>query len=96
MPRRPRATPERRAPPAETDRPLAVGLGVMAYYGWRNDMDGGAAIYAEMAGLGLEQTVIGVRFVPSEAVVIQQKPQLDRAFKDAGIRDVKLVEPDYK
>jgi polysaccharide pyruvyl transferase WcaK-like protein len=37
--------PERRAPPAEPDRPLAVGLGVMAYYGWRNDVDGGAAIY---------------------------------------------------
>ena len=58
--------------------------------------DGGAALYAEMAGLGLSQTVIGVRFVPSEAVVIQQKPQLDRAIaaaQAAGLRVVLAVYP---
>ncbi len=31
--------------------------------------DGGAALYGRMSALGLHQTVIGVRFVPSEAVV---------------------------
>jgi hypothetical protein len=58
--------------------------------------DGGAALYAEMAGLGLTQTVIGVRFVPSEAVVIQQKPLLDRAIaaaRAAGLRVVLAVYP---
>ncbi|MDB4963477.1 MAG: peptidase domain protein [Myxococcales bacterium] len=29
-------------------------------------------------------------------VILGAKPQLDKAFKDAGISDVKLVEPDYK
>jgi hypothetical protein len=58
--------------------------------------DGGATLFAEMAGLGLKQTVIGVRFVPSEAVVIQQKPQLDRAIaaaQAAGLRVVLAVYP---
>jgi hypothetical protein len=58
--------------------------------------DGGAALFAEMAGLGLKQTVIGVRFVPSEAVVIQQKPLLDRAIaaaQAAGLRVVLAVYP---
>jgi hypothetical protein len=58
--------------------------------------DGGAALYAEMAGLGLRQTVIGVRFVPSQAVVIQDKPLLDRAIANAeaaGIRVILAVYP---
>jgi len=58
--------------------------------------DGGAALYARMAGLGLQQTVIGVHFVPSQAVVIQDKPQLDRAIAsamDAGLRVVLAVYP---
>ena len=58
--------------------------------------DGGAALYAEMAGLGLTQTVIGVRFVPSEAMVIQEKPLLDRAIaaaRSAGLRVVLAVYP---
>jgi hypothetical protein len=58
--------------------------------------DGGAALYSEMAALGLRQTVIGVRFVPSEAVVIQDKPLLDRAIasaRDAGLRVVLAVYP---
>jgi hypothetical protein len=58
--------------------------------------DGGAALFADMAALGLRQTVIGVRFVPSEAVVIQQKPLLDRAIaaaEAAGLRVVLAVYP---
>ena len=58
--------------------------------------DAGSALYSEMFGLGLRQTVIGVRFVPSEAVVIQDKPLLDRAIasaQDAGLRVVLAVYP---
>lgn len=58
--------------------------------------DGGAAMYAQMAALGLKQTVIGVRFVPSDALVVQDKPQLDRAISSAtaaGLRVVLAVYP---
>jgi hypothetical protein len=53
--------------------------------------DGGAALYARMAGLGLKQTVIGVRFVPSEAVVVQGKAQLDRAIESATAAGLHVV-----
>jgi polysaccharide pyruvyl transferase WcaK-like protein len=33
-------------PDASDDRQLTVGIGVMAYFGWRNDAGRGAAIYA--------------------------------------------------
>jgi hypothetical protein len=58
--------------------------------------DGGAALYQRMADLGLRQTVIGVRFVPSQAVVIQDKAQLDLAIESAraaGLRVVLAVYP---
>ena len=58
--------------------------------------DSGAALYGRMAALGLRQTVIGVRFVPSESVVIQDKPLLDRAIASAqaaGLRVVLAVYP---
>jgi hypothetical protein len=58
--------------------------------------DFGAALYAEMSELGLEQTVIGVRFVPSDAMVIQDKEHLDRAIAsatEAGLRVVLAVYP---
>jgi hypothetical protein len=58
--------------------------------------DAGAAMYAEMAGLGMKQSVIGVRFVPSEAMVVQDKTQLDRAVAAAqgvGLRVVLAVYP---
>src|SRR6188508_2478711 len=60
------------------------------------DPDGGAALYARMAELGLRQTVIGVRFVPSDALVIQDKALLDRAITsatDAGLQVVLAVYP---
>src|SRR6478752_6819864 len=47
------------------------------------EADGGAALYTRMAELGLRQTVIGVRFVPSEAMIVQGKEQLDRAMESA-------------
>jgi hypothetical protein len=58
--------------------------------------DSGAALYQRMSALGLQQTVIGVRFVPSEAVVIQDKLLLDRAIESAtkaGLRVVLAVYP---
>ncbi len=58
--------------------------------------DGGAGLYGRMSALGLKQTVIGVRFVPSESVVIQDKLLLDRAIASAtgaGLRVVLAVYP---
>jgi hypothetical protein len=58
--------------------------------------DSGAAMYERMSALGLRQTVIGVRFVPSESVVIQDKLLLDRAIASAtatGLRVVLAVYP---
>jgi len=58
--------------------------------------DGGLTMYRQMAAVGLRQTVIGVRFKPSEALVIQDKQLLDRAIPnalDAGLRVVLAVYP---
>jgi hypothetical protein len=58
--------------------------------------DGGAAMYREMAALGLRQTVIGVRFRPSQPLVIQDKELLDRAVPNAlhaGLRVVLAIYP---
>ena len=65
-----------------------ASVGVAANVGANDDSakfeaDSGAALYGRMSVLGLKQTVIGVRFVPSQAVVIQDKPQLDRAIASA-------------
>lgn len=78
-----------------------ASVGVAADVGANDDSakhasDGGAALYSEMAALGLRQTVIGVRFVPSQAVVIQDKASLDRAIasaRSAGLRVVLAVYP---
>ncbi len=53
-------------------------------------------MYAQMAELGLRQTVIGVRFVPSEPLVIQDKLLLDEVIPnavEAGIDVVLAVYP---
>jgi hypothetical protein len=58
--------------------------------------DGGVGMYEEMRALGLEQVVIGVRFKPSEPMVVQDKQLLDRAISnalDAGLRVVLAVYP---
>jgi hypothetical protein len=58
--------------------------------------DAGAAMYGEMAAIGLRQTVIAVRFMPSQALVIQDKRLLDRIIPnagDAGLRVVLAVYP---
>jgi len=77
----------------------SVGLG--AVIGANDDSakhadDGGAAMYGAMAALGLRQTVIGVRFVPSQPLVIQDKALLDRAVASgvsAGLDVVLAVYP---
>ncbi|MBM2821435.1 MAG: hypothetical protein HW413_181 [Thermoleophilia bacterium] len=58
--------------------------------------DAGSAMYSDMTSLGLRQTVIGVRFKPSESVVIQDKQLLDRVIPNAvasGLRVVLAVYP---
>jgi hypothetical protein len=58
--------------------------------------DGGASLYADMTSVGLRQTVIGVRFKPSEAMLIQDKQQLDRVVPSAigaGLRVVLAIYP---
>jgi hypothetical protein len=58
--------------------------------------DGGASLFADMTAVGLRQTVIGVRFKPTESMLIQEKQQLDRAIPnalDAGLRVVLAVYP---
>jgi hypothetical protein len=53
--------------------------------------DGGAIFYGRMASLGLRQTVITVRFKPSEPDVVQDKPHLDRAIPTAILNGVEVV-----
>jgi len=53
--------------------------------------DGGLGMYEEMAALGLRQTVVAVRFVPSQSVVIQDKELLDRAVAAAGKAGLRVV-----
>jgi len=59
-------------------------------------VDGGSAMYAEMTAVGLRQTVIGVRFKPSEPLLIQDKELLDRTIPGAvgaGLRVVLAIYP---
>jgi hypothetical protein len=53
--------------------------------------DGGAALYGRMAALGLRHTIIGVRFVPSQSVVVQDKAGLDRAIGSATAAGLHVV-----
>jgi hypothetical protein len=53
--------------------------------------DGGAAMYGQMRALGLKQVVIGVRFVPSDPMVIQGKAHLDAAVANAVAAGLRVV-----
>jgi hypothetical protein len=53
--------------------------------------DGGAAFYREMAALGLEQSVLTVRFRPSEPATIQNQDALDAAVEQATAAGLKVV-----
>jgi hypothetical protein len=53
--------------------------------------DGGAAFYARMAAMGLRQTILTVRWRPSEPDVIQHRDFLDRAVPGASSRGIRVV-----
>lgn len=58
--------------------------------------DRGTALFAEMRELGLTRLVVGVRYTPSSAMVIADKPLLDEVVPravDAGLRVVLAVYP---
>ena len=55
------------------------------------EADGGAAFYAEMAGLGLRQSVLTVRFQPSEPALISNQDALDKAVENATGAGLKVV-----
>ena len=58
--------------------------------------DGGSAYFKEMAGIGLRQVVLTVRFTPGDAAGIDPAGRLDAAVKNAtaaGIRVVFAVYP---
>jgi hypothetical protein len=44
------------------------------------------------------RALIANELSPNREVVVVQgsRPQLEAAFRDAGITDVKIIEPDYK
>lgn len=80
---------------------VSAGAALAADIGANDDVakhmdDHGAALFAEMSELGLRQTVIAVRFKPSESVVIQDKALLDEVIPNAlaaGLRVVLAVYP---
>ena len=53
--------------------------------------DGGATFYRQMAELGLRQSVLTVRFRPSEPVTIQSRDALDAAVEQATAAGLKVV-----
>ncbi len=53
--------------------------------------DAGATLYTDMAGLGLRQIVLTVRFKPSEPMTILDKPLLDRTIPAASAAGIKVV-----
>ena len=67
-----------------TGAPAALGASIGANDdSAKHQPDGGLEMYTQMAELGLKQTVIGVRFLPSQPMLIQDKPQLDRVVPSA-------------
>jgi len=75
---------------------IGASVGVAADIGANDDSakhsdDGGVAMYRDMASLGLRQTVIGVRFKPSDAMVIQDKQLLDRVIPNAAAAGLRVV-----
>ena len=55
------------------------------------ETDGGAFFYKEMAGLGLRQTLLTVRFQPSEPALIPTQDALDEAVESATAAGLKIV-----
>jgi hypothetical protein len=53
--------------------------------------DGGASFYREMAAIGLRQSVVTVRFRPSDPVSIRNREALDAAVEQATAAGLKVV-----
>lgn len=53
--------------------------------------DGGVFLYKEMTGLGLRQTLLTVRFQPSEPALIPTQDALDGAVENATAAGLKIV-----
>jgi hypothetical protein len=53
--------------------------------------DGGGAFFERMSRLGLKQTVMTVRYLPSEPETIQGRPFLDKAVPEATRQGLKVV-----
>jgi hypothetical protein len=58
-------------------------------------MDGGTAFYARMAALGLRQTVITVRWAPSDPLGLSERKLLDAAVASATAAGLKVVFATY-
>jgi hypothetical protein len=57
--------------------------------------DAGASLYAEMAAMGMRQTVITVRWLPSDPLALQERPLLDLTVAAASAAGVKVVFATY-
>ena len=57
--------------------------------------DAGASFYAEMASLGLRQTVITVRWTPSDPLALRERPLLDLTVAAARAAGLQVVFATY-
>lgn len=53
--------------------------------------DGGSSFFGRMSALGLQQTVMTVRFLPDEPATIQGKVFLDKAVPEAVLQGLRVV-----
>jgi len=79
---------------------LCIGTASAADVGANDDTgkfaaDGGAAFYAEMASLGLQQTVVTVRWLPSDPLALADRPLLDLTVAAARSAGLKVVFATY-
>ena len=68
---------------------MLAGVGVAADVGANDDTakyeaDGGARFYAEMAGVGLRESLLTVRFRPSDPTQIPDQDAIDSAVANAA------------
>ena len=57
--------------------------------------DAGAAFYSEMAGLGLRQAVVTVRWLPSDPLALTERPLLDLTVAAARATGIRVVFATY-
>lgn len=72
------------------DEPLTVGLGIMAYYGWRNDHSDGAALHARYVGQiavfarALLRDGYGVRLLTGDRADLDTLDEIIAAMAERG------------